>query len=70
MGGGWGGGEGELKCLSYINLCHWSYLMGGEWEGGGKERGNSSVKVIQTCATGAISWEAGEERGNSSVKAI
>ena len=49
--------------------------MGGEWEGGGKERGNSSVKVIQTCATGAIPWEGGGggegvERGNSSVKAI
>ena len=42
--------------------------------------GNSSVKVIQTCATGAMSWEGvggrgrgwggGEERGNSNVKAI
>ena len=35
--------------------------MGGEWEGG-KERGNSSVKVIQTCVTGALSWE-GNGRG-------
>ena len=26
-------------------------------------RGNSSVKVIQTCATAAISWEGGGGRG-------
>ena len=34
--------------------------MGG---GGGRRGGNSSVKVIQTCATGALSWEGNGREG-------
>ena len=52
---------------NYLRKIHTSqYLKAISWGG------NSSVKAIQTCATGAISWEVGggEGRGNSSVKVI